>query len=110
MHLYPSGLHAELAVVALEAGKDVVIEKPVDVTLEAVDRLLAVQRATGGKVAVISQHRFDPASQAVKEAVSDGRFGRRVSGSAEVRWWRSQSYYDSGGWRGTWAMDGEGAG
>ena len=104
----PSGLHAENAIAALEAGKDVVIEKPVDVTLQAADRLLEVQRAVGRKVAVISQHRFDEATLAVRDAVSNGEFGRLTSGSAEVRWWRSQSYYDSGGWRGTWELDGGG--
>jgi len=104
----PSGMHAEGAIAALEAGKDVVIEKPVDVTLKAADRLLEVQRATGRKVAVVSQHRFDPATRAVRNAISRGEFGRLTSGSAEVRWWRSQSYYDSGGWRGTWELDGGG--
>ena len=104
----PSGMHAEDAIAALEAGKDVVIEKPVDVSLKAADRLLEVQRATGRKVAVVSQHRFDPATRAVHEVVSRGEFGRLTSGSAEVRWWRSQSYYDSGGWRGTWELDGGG--
>jgi UDP-N-acetyl-2-amino-2-deoxyglucuronate dehydrogenase len=104
----PSGMHAEDAVTALEAGKDVVIEKPVDVTLKAADRLLDVQRATERKVAVVSQHRFDAATRAVHEALGRGEFGRLTSGSAEVRWWRSQSYYDSGGWRGTWELDGGG--
>src|ERR687897_806067 len=104
----PSGTHAEGAIAALEAGKHVVIEKPVDVTLEAADRLIKVQRATGRKVAVVSQHRFDAATQAVHEAVSGGEFGRLTSGSAEVPWWRSQAYYDSGGWRGTWELDGGG--
>jgi predicted dehydrogenase len=104
----PSGMHAENAITVLEAGKDVVIEKPVDVTLEAADRLLGVQRATGRKVAVVSQHRFDAATRAVHEAVTNGEFGRMTSGTAEVRWWRSQSYYDSGGWRGTWELDGGG--
>jgi len=104
----PSGMHADDAIVALEAGKNVVIEKPVDVTLRAADRLIEVQRATGRKVAVVSQHRFDPSTRAVHEALSRGEFGRLTSGSAEVRWWRSQSYYDSGGWRGTWDLDGGG--
>jgi UDP-N-acetyl-2-amino-2-deoxyglucuronate dehydrogenase len=104
----PSGMHAEGAIAALRAGKDVVIEKPVDVTLKAADRLLEAQRATGGRVAVVSQHRFDAATRVVHEAVSNGEFGRLTSGSAEVRWWRSQSYYDSGGWRGTWELDGGG--
>src|SRR3712207_4496993 len=104
----PSGMHAEGAIAALEAGKDVVIEKPVDVTLKAADRLIEVQCATAGRVAVISQHRFDAATQAVHEALARGEFGRLTSGSADVRWWRSQSYYDSGGWRGTWELDGGG--
>jgi UDP-N-acetyl-2-amino-2-deoxyglucuronate dehydrogenase len=104
----PSGMHAEGAITALEAAKHVVIEKPVDVTLEAADRLIEVQRATGGRVAVVSQHRFDAATQAVHEALARGEFGRVTSGSADVRWWRSQSYYDSGGWRGTWELDGGG--
>ena len=104
----PSGMHAGDAIAALQAGKHVVIEKPVDVTLEAVDRLLGVQRATGGKVAVVSQHRFDAATLAVHRAITREQFGRLTTGSAEVRWWRSQSYYDSGGWRGTWELDGGG--
>ena len=104
----PSGMHAEGAIAALEAGKHVVIEKPVEVTLEAADRLIEVQRATGGRVAVVSQHRFDAATQAVHEALARGEFGRLTSGSADVRWWRSQGYYDSGGWRGTWELDGGG--
>jgi UDP-N-acetyl-2-amino-2-deoxyglucuronate dehydrogenase len=104
----PSGMHAEGAITALEAGKHVIIEKPVDVTLEAADRLSEVQRATGRTVAVVSQHRFDATTQAVHEALARGEFGRLTSGSADVRWWRSQSYYDSGGWRGTWELDGGG--
>src|ERR671910_579863 len=104
----PSGMHAGDAIAALEAGKHVVIEKPVDVTLEAADRLLGVQRATGGKVAVVSQHRFDAATPAVHPAISTQQFGRLTAGSAEVPWWRYQSYYDSGGWRGTWELDGGG--
>jgi UDP-N-acetyl-2-amino-2-deoxyglucuronate dehydrogenase len=104
----PSGMHAKGAITALEAGKHVVIEKPVDVTLEAADRLIEAQRATGGRVAVVSQHRFDAATQTVHEALAGGEFGHLTSGSADVRWWRSQPYYDSGGWRGTWELDGGG--
>src|ERR671914_2094120 len=104
----PTGMHAEGAITVLEAGKDVVIEKPVDVTLKAADRLIEVQRATGRRVAVVSQHRFDAGAQAVREALVRGEFGHLTSGSADVRWWRSQSYYDSGGWRGTWELDGGG--
>ncbi len=105
----PSGTHVEIAVAALEAGKHVVVEKPVDVSVAAADRLLAAERASGRTVTVISQHRFDAASQTVHAAAVDGRLGRLTSGVASVAWWRTQGYYDSGDWRGTWALDGGGA-
>jgi predicted dehydrogenase len=105
----PSGTHAEHAMDALRAGKHVVIEKPVDVQLGVIDALIEVQRATPLKAAVISQHRFDLSTQIVHEAARAGRFGRLTVGAARVSWWRSQGYYDSGEWRGTWALDGGGA-
>lgn len=105
----PSGEHARDAIAALDAGKHVVVEKPVDVTLAAIDQLLAARRSKAQKVAVISQHRFDTSTQIVRDAVEQGRFGRLTVGTAQVRWWRSQSYYDGGAWRGTWKLDGGGA-
>lgn len=105
----PSGMHAGCAVRALEAGKHVVIEKPMDVSLDACDRLIAAEDATGKKLAVISQHRFDAATVLVKQAIDAGKLGRIVLADATVKWWRTQAYYDSGDWRGTWAMDGGGA-
>lgn len=105
----PSGMHAEHAMDAIRAGKHVVIEKPVDVQLGVIDRLIEVQRATDRKAAVISQHRFDRATQIVHEAAQAGKFGKLTVGTAQVSWWRSQGYYDSGEWRGTWALDGGGA-
>lgn len=105
----PSGLHADAAVPALMAGKHVVIEKPIDISLAAADRIIEAERASGRTVTVISQRRFEPSFQQVKAAVDAGELGRLTSGSAEVTLWRPQSYYDSGGWRGTWAMDGGGA-
>jgi predicted dehydrogenase len=104
----PSGMHARDAIAAMEAGKEVVIEKPVDVSLGATDRLLEARRATGRKAAVVSQHRFDPATLAVHDAIGTGEFGRLTLGTAGVPWWRSQAYYDSGGWRGTFELDGGG--
>jgi predicted dehydrogenase len=89
-----------------------VIEKPLDVNVaRAADFAgLARQAAQSGKViTVISQHRFDPASLAVARAVHGGRFGKPTSAVASVSWWREQSYYDSGDWRGTWRLDGGGA-
>jgi predicted dehydrogenase len=105
----PSGHHADLVEKALAAGKHVVVEKPLDVSLEAAYRVAAAERASSQRVTVISQHRFDPASQVVFEAVRSGRLGNITSGSALVSWWRSQAYYDDAPWRGTWALDGGGA-
>lgn len=108
----PSGLHVQLAEEALAAGKHVVIEKPLDVSMTRARRILELSReaeTAGLVVSVISQHRFDPSSVVVAEAAHGGRFGRITSGIASVAWWRSQEYYDSGQWRGTWELDGGGA-
>lgn len=105
----PSGSHAEGAVAALNAGKHVVVEKPIEITLAAADRILAAQRDSGLQLTVISQHRFDLAARIVHDAATTGRFGRLTSGAAQVAWWRSQPYYDSGDWRGTWQLDGGGS-
>ncbi|UKA61773.1 Gfo/Idh/MocA family protein [Arthrobacter sp. FW306-04-A] len=106
----PSGLHSDLAVEALRAGKHVIIEKPIDVDLPSARRVAeAAAAATGQVTSVISQHRFDPASVAVASAVKSGRFGKITSGVASLAWWRAQNYYDSGQWRGTWELDGGGA-
>jgi UDP-N-acetyl-2-amino-2-deoxyglucuronate dehydrogenase len=105
----PSGLHGEGAIRALEAGKHVVVEKPMEVSVEACDRMIAAEDATGRKLTVISQHRFDTATLLLKEALDQGKLGRIVLADASVKWWRTQAYYDSGDWRGTWAMDGGGA-
>ncbi|NED98173.1 Gfo/Idh/MocA family oxidoreductase [Phytoactinopolyspora alkaliphila] len=105
----PSGLHAEIAVAALEAGKHVVVEKPLDITLEAADRIIEAERSTGKVVTTISQRRFEPASEFIHRAVHEGALGKITSGTAECTWWRSQQYYASAGWRGTWSMDGGGA-
>jgi predicted dehydrogenase len=105
----PSGQHGDLVVAALEAGKHVVVEKPLDITMEAARRVAKAQSKSDRQVTVISQFRFDPSSRAVYAAVQSGRFGRVTSGVASIPWWRSQAYYDSAGWRGTWALDGGGA-
>ena len=105
----PTGLHADGAVAALDAGKHVVVEKPLDVTLAAADRIIDAEKRSGKTVAVISQHRFDRSSEKVLQAVRDGHLGTITSAIASHAWWRGQSYYDSGDWRGTWALDGGGA-
>lgn len=105
----PSGLHADGAVAALDAGKHVVVEKPLDVSLAAADRILDAEKRSGRTVAVISQHRFDRSTEKVLAAVRAGTLGPLTSVIASHAWWRGQSYYDSGDWRGTWALDGGGA-
>ncbi|WP_020577534.1 Gfo/Idh/MocA family protein [Actinopolymorpha alba] len=105
----PSGQHSDAAVAALDAGKHVIIEKPLDVNLEAARRVAEAEKRSDRTAMVVSQHRYDPASLIVHEAVKAGKFGRLTSGNAIMSWWRSQAYYDSGDWRGTWALDGGGA-
>lgn len=105
----PSGRHAEVAIEALAHGKHVLIEKPVDVSTAAARRIKSAQHEAGRTVGVISQHRFDPGNMAIRAAIDNGRFGRVVAAQATVPWWRSQQYYDSGAWRGTWALDGGGS-
>lgn len=105
----PSGAHAEIGIKAALAGKHVICEKPIDVSLDAADRLTAACKEAGVKLQVISQHRFSNAMQTLKEAVEGGKLGRLVMGNTSIFWYRAQSYYDSGGWRGTWELDGGGA-
>jgi predicted dehydrogenase len=102
----PSGLHAEVGVQAARAGKHLVVEKPIDLTLAAADRLIEEARAAGVALTVISQHRFDPGLVELKRLLADGALGRLVLGEASTKWYRTQAYYDSAAWRGTWAMDG----
>ncbi|HZS76748.1 MAG TPA: Gfo/Idh/MocA family oxidoreductase [Ktedonobacteraceae bacterium] len=104
----PSGMHGEHACQIMRAGRHVIVEKPMEVRREAIEEMLRVQRETGVKLAIISQHRFDDASQQVRKLLDEQAFGRLVLGNAIIPWWRSQAYYDSGAWRGTWALDGGG--
>jgi UDP-N-acetyl-2-amino-2-deoxyglucuronate dehydrogenase len=105
----PTGTHGALAIEALRAGRHVIIEKPAEVTVAKTDEIIAAQREAGKLVAVISQHRFDRSTEIAVEAISRGALGRLTSGIAAIDWWRGQSYYDSGDWRGTWELDGGGA-
>jgi UDP-N-acetyl-2-amino-2-deoxyglucuronate dehydrogenase len=102
----PSGLHAEVGTKAAAAGKHLVIEKPIDVTLEAADRLIAAADAAGVTMTVISQHRFDTGLDELRRLLDSGALGTLLLGEASTKWYRTQGYYDSAQWRGTWAMDG----
>src|SRR5881227_242939 len=104
----PSGMHGEHACQVMRAGVNVIVEKPMEVSRAAIEEMLRVQQETGVKLAVISQHRFDPDTIKVHDLVEAQAFGRLVLGNALIPWWRSQAYYDSGAWRGTWKLDGGG--
>lgn len=105
----PSGAHRDPAVAAANAGKHVVVEKPLEITLKRCDAIIDACRKNKVKLCTILPSRFSPANIALKEAIDGGRFGRLTLGDTYVKWWRTQQYYDSGGWRGTWGLDGGGA-
>lgn len=102
----PSGTHGWLGAEVARAGRHVVLEKPIDVRLEAADDVIAVSKAAGVVLSVISQHRFDPGVVALKAALDRGDLGRLVLVEARAWWYRTQAYYDSDSWRGTAALDG----
>ena len=105
----PSGAHLEPALAASRAGKHVVVEKPLEITLARCDALITACEAAGVRLCAIFPSRFSAANRMLKGAIDAGRFGRLTLGDTHVKWWRTQEYYDSGGWRGTWALDGGGA-
>lgn len=101
----PSGLHAQMGIDALQAGKHVIVEKPIALSTADADRLIATAGSTGKKLCVILQNRYNPPMQDIYRIVHSGRIGRILLGNATVRWYRPQSYYEDE-WHGTWAMDG----
>ena len=105
----PSGAHAEPAELAAAAGKHVVVEKPLEITGERCERIIQACDKFGVKLCTIFPSRFGDANVALKAAVEAGRFGRLTLGETTCKWWRSQAYYDDGGWKGTQALDGGGA-
>ena len=105
----PSGAHFEPTLAALQAGKHVICEKPLEITAARIDALIAAAAASGKTLAAILNRRFNPALAAFKTACDGGRLGTIVSASCYVKWFRDQAYYDSAAWRGTRALDGGGA-
>ena len=105
----PSGSHKDPAVAAANAGKHVMVEKPLEITLKRCDAIINACKKNKVQLGAIMPSRFSPANIALKQAVDSGRFGKLTLGDTFVKWWRTQEYYDSGGWRGTWALDGGGS-
>lgn len=105
----PSGLHPEQTMLAARAGKHVICEKPMAIALEDAHRMIRVCREQGVKLATVFPRRMSPAARFLQRWLADGGLGRLTLCDAYVKIYRSQQYYDSAGWRGTWAMDGGGA-
>ena len=105
----PSGAHCEPAVAAARAGKHVIVEKPLEITLRRCDAIIDACDKAGVTLSTIFPSRFHDSSIKIKNAITANRFGRLTLGDAIVKWYRTQGYYDSGAWRGTWELDGGGA-
>ncbi len=105
----PSGAHLDPTLAAINAGKHAIVEKPLEVTTERIDVLMEAAEKKGITLAAVLNRRFHPGMDAFKKAADEGRFGVLASASAYIKWYRDQAYYDSAGWRGTWALDGGGA-
>ena len=105
----PSAMLADFAVKAMEAGKHVLVEKPIDITVEAAMKIEEARVRTGLKVGVIHQNRNNANMKPIRDAIQNGKIGKLIYGDFEVKWYRTQEYYDNGGWRGTWEMDGGGS-
>lgn len=101
----PSGLHGEMAIKAAKAGKHILSEKPLDVWVEHIDKAIAATKSAGIVYGGIFQGRFSAAAKKIKRAVDAGAFGDIVLSCVETKWYRSDKYYASGDWRGTWALD-----
>jgi len=104
----PSGLHAEIAVPAALHGKHILVEKPIEITLEKIDQIIAASQRTGVTLAGVFPSRFKTGSQLAFQAIQQGRLGKLLLLQGNIKWHRPEEYY-RGSWRGTLAVDGGGA-
>lgn len=104
----PSGAHAEPAIAAAEAGKHVICEKPLDVTLERIDSMIAAHEKAGTSLGGLFPYRYNDSIAVLRSAVAEGRFGTITYAAIYIPWWRSNEYYQDS-WHGTWKLDGGGA-
>lgn len=105
----PSGMHGSVAIPAARAGKHILCEKPLEITLEKCDEIIRECEKNNVLLSPVFQSRFSKPVQLVRKAMGEGRFGRMVLASAQMRWYREASYYSGSNWRGTWDLDGGGA-
>jgi UDP-N-acetyl-2-amino-2-deoxyglucuronate dehydrogenase len=107
--LTPSATHADFGKAAAQAGKHIIMEKPIDINMAKTDELIEQCKNAGVKLCCIFQHRFDDAVCELKEALDDGELGPLNFGASHTKWYRSQEYYDEAVWRGSWSLGGGGA-
>jgi predicted dehydrogenase len=105
----PSGSRKDIVLKACERGVHVLTEKPIEISLSAIDEMIRAAEKHNVIIGCVFQTRFGQAEQELKRLIAAGEFGRVVLGEADVRWFRSQEYYNSASWRGTWQYDGGGA-
>jgi predicted dehydrogenase len=105
----PSGMHFDPCVTAMRAGKHVICEKPLEIQIDRIDQMIGIAKENGVRLAAIFQNRWNEANRALKAAADEGRFGRLAWAGSFTPWYRPDKYYDDGGWRGTWKIDGGGA-
>lgn len=101
-----SGIHAEIALFLIDKGINVIIEKPMAMSMADAEEIVRRSADKGVKVSVCHQNRFNIAVQEMRQALEAGRFGKISHGSINVRWNRNKGYYDQAPWRGKWASDG----
>jgi UDP-N-acetyl-2-amino-2-deoxyglucuronate dehydrogenase len=104
----PSGLHMEPTVAAAKVGKHVICEKPIEITLERIDAMIAAHKKAGTRLGGVFPYRFNEMMTPLREAIKSGRFGTVTYASVYVPWWRTDAYYKDS-WHGTWKLDGGGA-
>src|SRR5450432_184173 len=105
----PSGNHLDPVLAAIDAGKNVICEKPIEIKLDRIDRMLEAADKKKIRLAGIFQNRWNPANRALYDAAAAGRFGKVAWAGSFTPWYRTDQYYRDGGWRGTWKLDGGGA-
>ena len=104
----PSGMHSDMGIDCAKAGKHILCEKPIDIDLGKIDKLISAAKKNKVKLGVIFQRRTYETSRLVREAVQGGELGKMIRGDAYLKCYRSQEYYETAGWRGTWQWDGGG--
>ncbi len=103
-----SGAHRDIGILAAAKGKHILCEKPLEITPERSEEIISACRENDVQLGVFFQARFDECTQMAKKAIADGRLGKILLASCQMRWYRTQEYYDSADWRGTWKLDGGG--